>query len=271
MRCHAAWPMPSLSASGLPNAQRYDTSNPDLVEDRVTGLSWQRVVDPNSYNMPHANDYCGGLTIAGHRDWRLPSMIELVSIADTARTDPAADPIAFPNTPAVPFWSSQTDITNSGLGWYISFKTGGAYVGNDIVRLARVRCVRGHSSCTDPDASAYSTTNDSAHDEYTGLTWQRGVDHDNYTWQDAINFCSRLTANGGGWRLPGLRELLTLVDVTRFEPAIDTTAFPNTPSEFFWSSSLSQAPAGTGWGVNFTRGSAGAALVGTKAHVRCTR
>jgi hypothetical protein len=262
--------MPNLTETSLPNRQSYEESDPDVVLDRVTGLSWQRVVDPDGYDMHHASDYCEALTLAGHRDWRLPTMIELVSIADTSRTDPAAPPVAFPHTPSLPFWSSQTDITNTGLGWYVSFKTGGSYVGNDVTRLARARCVRGHASCTDSEESAYSVAGDSAHDRDTGLTWQRAVDHDNYTWQEANAFCSRLNANGRTWRLPSLRELLTLVDVTRFEPAIDTSVFPNTPSEFFWSSSPSSTPPGTGWGVNFTRGSSGAALLGTKAHVRCT-
>ncbi len=263
--------MPNLAAAGMPNVESYDTSDANVVLDRVTGLSWQRVLDPNAYNMRRSNDYCGALMLAGHQDWRLPSMIELVSIADTSRTDPAADPVAFPGTPSVPFWSSQTDITNTGLGWYVSFKTGGVYVGNDVIRLARVRCVRGRSSCADPDAGAYSVASDSVRDNHTGLTWQRGVDHDNYAWQDANGFCTKVESNGGSWRLPSLRELLTLVDVTHVEPAIDASAFPNTPSEFFWSSSPSNAPPRTAWGVNFTRGSSGAAIVGTKAHVRCVR
>jgi hypothetical protein len=262
--------MPNLAESGLPNPQGYDTSNPEVVLDRVTGLSWQRVVDPNIYSLPHAGDYCRDLTLAGHHDWRLPSIIELVSIADTSREDPAADPTAFPNTPSMWFWSSQTDITNTGLGWYLSFKNGGAYGGNDTKRLARARCVRGHPSCTD-DAEPYSVSGDSVHDSHSGLTWERAVEHDNYSWQDANAFCSHLTTHGGGWRLPSIRELLTVVDVTRFDPAIDTSVFPNTPSELFWSSSPSRSPAGTAWGVNFTRGSSGAASVGTKAHVRCVR
>jgi hypothetical protein len=263
--------MPNLAGSALPNPQSYDTTDRGVVLDRVTGLSWQRVLDPGVYNLHPASNYCSSLTLEGHDDWRLPAMIELASIADTSRTDPAADPVAFANTPSVPFWSSQTDITNSGLGWFVSFKTGGSYVGNDIRRFARVRCVRGHRSCADLKVSAYSLAGDSARDKYTGLTWQRGVEHDTYAWQDANSFCSRLDVNGGGWRLPSLRELLTLVDVARFEPSIDESTFPATPSELFWSSSPSLAPAGTAWGVNFTRGSSAAASVGTKAHVRCTR
>ncbi len=272
-RCHAAWPMPNLVASGLPHPQSYDTSNADVAVDRVTGLSWQRILDPNINNLHRASDYCEGLTLAGHHDWRLPSLIELVSIADTSRADPAIDPVVFPDTPsAPPFWSSQTDITNTGLGWYVSFKNGGAYGGNDIIRLARARCVRGPASCTeDVRDSPYSIGGDSAHDERTGLTWQRSAAHDNYAWQDAKTLCSKLDSGGGGWRLPSLRELLTVVDLNHFDPAVDASVFPGTSSELFWSSTPSLAPAGTAWGVNFTRGGSAAAPVSTKAHVRCAR
>jgi hypothetical protein len=263
--------MPNLPGSGVANPQSYDTNDPEVVVDRVTGLSWQRVLDPGVYYLHPAANYCEGLTLAGHHDWRLPSMIELSSITDTSRTDPAADPIAFANTPSVFFWTSQTDVTNTGLGWYVSFKTGGTYVGNDVRRFARVRCVRGRPSCTDLEGSSFSLAGDVAQDKYTRLTWQRAVEHDNYTWDDAKTFCSKLSANGGGWRLPSLRELLTLVDVIHVEPAIDPSTFPGTPSELFWSSSPSLSPAGTAWGVNFTRGSSAAATVGTKAHVRCAR
>jgi Protein of unknown function (DUF1566) len=263
--------MPNLASSGLPNRQSYDTRDPDVVLDRVTGLSWQRVVGSSTYDLGHASAYCAGLTLAGHSDWHLPSMIELASISDTSQVDPAADPVAFAGTPSEPFWSSQTDVTNSGLGWYVFFESGGVYVGNDVSRLARARCARGRASCVDDEAGTYSVTADSAHDRSTGLTWQRRVDHDNYTWPDAKARCASLDSDGGGWRLPSLRELLTLVDVTHVEPAIDASAFPDTPSEFFWSSSPSRAPAGTAWGVNFTRGSSGAGLIGTNAHVRCAR
>jgi hypothetical protein len=264
--------MPNLASSGLPNRASYDTSNPAVVVDRVTGLTWERVVGPDSYGQRWAIDYCVGLRLAGHSDWRLPSMIELASISDTSQFDPAADPVAFANTPSEPFWSSQTDVTNTGLGWYLIFKSGGTFIGNDVARLARARCVRGPSSCAELDASAYSVAGDLVHDRHTGLTWQRQVDHDDYAWQDANAHCASLGSNGGGWRLPSLRELLTLVDVTHYEPAIDASAFPDTPSEFFWSSSPSRAPpAGTAWGVNFTRGASAAGLMGNRAHVRCAR
>jgi hypothetical protein len=262
--------VPNPPASGLPHPQSYDVSKGDVVVDRVTGLTWQRVLEPTSYNHGQAIAYCEALKLDGQHDWRLPSWMELASIVDASREDPAIDPAAFADTPPVTFWSSQTDVTNTGLGWYVSFKNGGAYGGDDVIRLARVRCVRGPSSCKD-DESPYSSTGEVAHDEKTHLTWLRRVEHDNYAWKDAARACSAITVEGGGWRLPSLLELLTLVDLSRYDPAIDLAVFANTPSELFWSASPSRAAEGSAWGVNFTRGSSAVANVGTKAHVRCVR
>ncbi|MGD0676344.1 MAG: DUF1566 domain-containing protein [Polyangiaceae bacterium] len=264
--------MPNVAASNLPNPQSYDTTDPDVVFDRITRLSWQRLVSPKNYAQDGAVGYCADLRLAGHQDWRAPTLIELASIADPTRADPAIDPSAFPDTPPAPFWSSELDATKTGLrGWYVFFKTGGAYVGNDVGDPQRIRCVRGHTSCTDLEVSPYAPAGDAVRDKFTGLTWQRAAPHDTYRWPDASVYCARLDSNGTGWRLPSLRELLTLVDTSRVDPAIDVSAFPNTPIEFFWSSSASGAAPETAWGVNFTRGSSGAAHKSTTAHVRCTR
>jgi hypothetical protein len=43
-----------------------------------------------------------------------------------------------------------------------------------------------------------------------------------------------VAALGNGWRLPSLQELLSIVDYTRFEPAIDIKRFPDTKSGAYW-------------------------------------
>lgn len=42
-----------------------------------------------------------------------------------------------------------------------------------------------------------------------------------------------------GWRLPNVKELGSLIDEGCQFPAIDSAAFPNTPSAYYWSSSHS--------------------------------
>lgn len=52
------------------------------------------------------------------------------------------------------------------------------------------------------------------------------------TWQDALNSVSVTD----GWRLPNLKELGSLVQRRCFDPAIDLSIFPSTPSAVFYSS-----------------------------------
>lgn len=56
----------------------------------------------------------------------------------------------------------------------------------------------------------------------------------------------------GGWRLPNSQELLSIADESKFKMAIDTTAFPGTPAEHFWTTD----PYGTDYfyAVNFYNG-----------------
>lgn len=67
------------------------------------------------------------------------------------------------------------------------------------------------------------------------------------TWQQALQ---RADAQ---WRLPNIKELLSIAEVSCGSPAINETIFPNTPNLFFWSASpyINNAQA---WSVLFEDG-----------------
>jgi hypothetical protein len=46
------------------------------VVDEATGLMWQKG-EPSEKTWQAAMDYCSNLSLAGHSDWRLPSLEEL--------------------------------------------------------------------------------------------------------------------------------------------------------------------------------------------------
>jgi hypothetical protein len=104
-----------------------------------------------------------------------------------------------------------------------------------------------------PNAQSYDTNSfvGVVIDQVTGLQWQRAVDEKSYSWEDAISFCRDLTFGGGGWRLPTRIELVSLVDYTSPNPVIDMNAFPETPSDYFWTSSPFAGDATAAWNVNF--------------------
>ena len=58
------------------------------------------------------------------------------------------------------------------------------------------------------------------------------------------------------WRAPTVDELFALADRTRVSPAIDVEFFPDTPSDWFWSSTpYAGSPSGCAWLVFFDSGS----------------
>ena len=73
----------------------------------------------------------------------------------------------------------------------------------------------------------------------------------------AVAYCGGLALEGGGWRLPRLDELRSLVDYARAGPAIDPALFPGTPSENFWTASPFARTPGSAWYVYFDDGFAG--------------
>ena len=90
-------------------------------------------------------------------------------------------------------------------------------------------------------------------DNNTGLMWQQTIPTDEYKQEDAVSYCNTLNYAGySDWRLPNTQELLTIVDNSTYEPAINTTYFPNTPSGGFWSSYIIYGS--IWWSVDFFNG-----------------
>jgi hypothetical protein len=103
-------------------------------------------------------------------------------------------------------------------------------------------------------------------DNMTHLTWQQAASASTYTWAEASTYCT------DGWRLPDIRELQSLVDERRYTPAIDSTAFPNTPYLSFWSASRYPASdTDAAWIVNFDLGYTLSNDVRNMNRVRCVR
>ena len=110
-------------------------------------------------------------------------------------------------------------------------------------------------------------------DNNTGLEWQQTLSTSTYTWANAKTYCSNLTYAGySDWRLPTRQELLTIVDLNRLTPAINTTYFPNTTSKHFWSSSSYAGKSDNAWNVSFSSGQVGnGGKSSNTLYVRCVR
>ena len=125
----------------------------------------------------------------------------------------------------------------------------------------------------DAPAGRYTIASGTVTDTKTGLIWQQSVPTDLKLGVDAYAYCDALTLGGSSeWRTPGVRELSTLVDETRTLPAIDTTAFPNTPVGGYWTFTAEpNSPTASYW-IDFSYGTtAGGNTTHTSALVRCVR
>ena len=106
-------------------------------------------------------------------------------------------------------------------------------------------------------------------DLVTGLMWKKcpeGLSGEgceegavsNKVWGVAMKTARDSTFAGyDDWRLPNLKEIQTLVDVSKNNPAQDTTLFPNPNNVLnYWTSSLTKKPdpLTQSWRINFQRG-----------------
>lgn len=112
-----------------------------MVVDMVTTLMWEEPTSTGTYDWAGAKRHCVDLRTAGYSDWRLPTRIELVSLVDFTRSDPAIDTATFPSTVSGAYWTSSPFVGSSSLAWNVYFTSG--YPGNgDVAYAFRVRCVR---------------------------------------------------------------------------------------------------------------------------------
>ncbi|MGR4895001.1 DUF1566 domain-containing protein [Stenotrophomonas sp. LARHCG68] len=112
------------------------------------------------------------------------------------------------------------------------------------------------------EQSRYTQTHDAAGavltviDSTTGLEWTAKPLSDDYITHQAATDAATGCRVGGheDWGLPSRQQLLSLVDLSRHSPAIDTDAFPEFPSHWFWTSDLCAWSSASAWGVSFYYG-----------------
>jgi hypothetical protein len=111
-------------------------------------------------------------------------------------------------------------------------------------------------------------------DNNTGLGWQRiATGGSTFPWDNAIAHCDGLTYGGyDDWRLPTRKELATLSNYGRYEPAIDIDAFPGTlASTGYWSFSLYGYSTDEAWSVYFDYGDLKGHNKTDNDYARCVR
>lgn len=148
--------------AGLPGERpdwRYNRHADGTVSDVAAGLMWQQCaagqqqVEGGCEGEAARLDWRAALQLAqqansqqlaGHADWRLPSVAELRSLLAKNCQAPAINAAVFPATPPAPFWSSTVSAADHVGAWFVSFNNGNE---NTYYKDSRayVRLVRGQA------------------------------------------------------------------------------------------------------------------------------
>ena len=253
----------------------------DIVIDNVTGLEWQ---DNESIYKPWvtqdnydaglyydtsgdtATTYCTTLLL-NNGGWRLPYIEELETLLDYSQRNPTAVEGIF-NYIAATYWSSTTVAHEVSFAWYVHFNYG--FPGTHSKGYNNyVRCVRGEPLIPPNLSRSGEIVTDSA----TGLQWQDNSAAGSLlsAWNTAINYCENTLTLGGhnDWRLPNINELLSIVDFSLHNPALNIFVFQNHISNYYWSSTTSIFGNSDAWGVSFIHDTWYYDAKHTDRYVRC--
>ncbi len=204
--------------------------------DNNTKLMWERDSSRVWMDAVKAEQYCDGLELDGYDDWRLPLMKELFSIADLGNFRPAIDMDAFLNMPRMSsgIWTFPKSDHPDHV-WHVGFPD--AHVmGQHTASAKLVRCVRADNGAAFHNNELVDSGNGTVTDKTTRLLWQQNLDYTRRDWDSAIQYCENMNFAGrDDWRLPNMKELLSIVNYNKTSPSIDEALFSNTPADsFFW-------------------------------------
>lgn len=245
------------------NAPSFTDNGDGTITDNITGLMWKKSPDTDGngdidaddkLTYAQAVDGAGDLALAGHTDWRLPTIKELYSLINFSGIDPSgyegtdtSGLIPFIDTAYFDFGYGDTsageriiDAQYASANKYVSTTMNGdetlfgvnfadgrikgyglSLFGSD--KTFYVIYVRGNSDygLNNLADNGDGTITDTA----TGLMWSQNDSGEGLNWEDALAWVETQNAANylgySDWRLPDAKELQSIVDYTR---SPDTTA-----------------------------------------------
>lgn len=231
------------------NKPSYTDNGDGTITDNITGLMWEQDMG-DKITFEEAFEKAASSTLAGHDDWRVPTIKEIYSlilftgqvegeeaISMFIDTDYFNQPLG--NTAIgereidAQTWSSTQyvgltmagDITVFGVN-FIDGRIKGYPKYNPMSSEENTmyfRMVRGNTSygVNDFVDNGDGTISDNA----TGLMWQQSDDGKTRDWENSLSYAENLELAGhSDWRLPSAKELQSIVDYTRCPDVTNSAA-----------------------------------------------
>jgi alpha-tubulin suppressor-like RCC1 family protein len=221
-----------------------------MVRDNISGLIWEVKTDDgsihdkdNKYTWYDSNPETNGgdagtdgdgtdtedfikslndSNFGGFSDWRLPNLMEITSIVNFGKNFPPINTSFFPKTLSAIYWSSTSSSVLKTDAWGVDFYYYGYFTYNDKSSSYYVRAVRGGEYKSFDHSIGFVINNDETiTDASTGLMWQRHLAEIKMSWQKAMEYTENLSISDyNDWRLPTIKELLSIIDYSKYYPAM---------------------------------------------------
>jgi hypothetical protein len=222
--------------------------------------------------------------------WRLPSVNELESLIDADTGTPALPAThPFSGVQSLNYWSSSTFAGNVSSAWNVHMGSGQMdyHVKSDLLHIWPVRdatsapapvartgqtaiYAAGDDGALRPGAAwpvprFTDNSNGTVTDSLTGLIWLKNANcFVTQTWATALSSANSLASgscslsdgsSAGHWRLSNRKELLSLIDRSKYDLALPAGhPFSGAQANSYWSSGTSSLAIDNAWLVSLSSG-----------------
>lgn len=282
-------------ALGFSFEQKPSSASWNCTEDKVSGLTWQRVSTTTSTFAGLAGivGVENGKATCGYGDWRVPTVNELLTLVDSSRAASYGAVNAdregvLEAAMSGQFWTSESQPAPGAVdAWFVDFVNGGAVSREAKTDVRRVRLVRGSANPVTCDNSGPRFTDladSTVADGKTGLMWKQCQEGSSgaacttgtpLTFNTVSEITDRLgTVNAtssslgigySDWRIPTKNELASLVNrACTGNSAILSSVFPANEPVSYIAGTPNANNTSQYWFVDFVEGSIGVGAVSNK-------
>lgn len=252
LRQGLAWPSPRFTDNGN-----------GTVTDNLTGLMWESAAGTSEVDWAQAVTYANNATTGGHDDWRLPNVVELLTLFNRSAggSNNWLNSQGFSGFQFAYYWTSTVLASDTGSARRL--RMNGVFVSapksttTDMYAVA----VRGSSSLLPASGQTNSSISgdDGAYkqgvawpeprftdngdgtvtDLLTGLMWEKAPGATQMDWAGALAYAAANSAGGySDWRVPNINELVSLCNFSAVDCIawLQACGFSNLQSGYYWSS-----------------------------------